>query len=177
MRVFGCPVYAHVRQGKLEPGALKCMFLDYPAGVKGYKFQCTNLRPPKVIISKDIVFNESEMFQNLVSSKQTIVKREGNDQKISFEVELPSSSTECDPRVGPEHVLDKDVPEPEEESEGDNNVRDYQLVRDKKKREIKLLKKYAYSSLIAFALTARQGIETNKPKTYSEAISSKDSEK
>ena len=35
MRIFGCPVYAHVKQEKLEPRALKCVFLSYPAGVKG----------------------------------------------------------------------------------------------------------------------------------------------
>lgn len=50
-------------------------------------------------------------------------------------------------------------------------------MRNKKKREIKLLKKYAYTYLIAFALTEGQGIETNEPQIYSEAISSKDSEK
>lgn len=62
MRAFGCPVYAHVRQGKLEARALKCMFLYYPAGVKGYKFQCTSFKSPKVIISKDVMFNKSKMF-------------------------------------------------------------------------------------------------------------------
>ena len=37
MRVFGCPAYAHIKQGKLEPMALKGVFLGYPEGVKGYK--------------------------------------------------------------------------------------------------------------------------------------------
>lgn len=46
-----------------------------------------------------------------------------------------------------------------------------------KMREIKLPKRYAYADLITFLLTASQGIETDKPKTYSEAVSSKDLEK
>ena len=37
LRVFGCTVYAHVDNGKLEPGAIKCLFLGYGSGVKGYK--------------------------------------------------------------------------------------------------------------------------------------------
>lgn len=30
LRTFGCVAYAHIRQGKLERRALKCMFLGYP---------------------------------------------------------------------------------------------------------------------------------------------------
>lgn len=37
MRVFGCPVYAHIKQEKLELRALKCMFIGYSEGTKGYK--------------------------------------------------------------------------------------------------------------------------------------------
>lgn len=35
--VFGCMVYAHISQGKLEPRDVKCMFSGYPKRVKGYK--------------------------------------------------------------------------------------------------------------------------------------------
>jgi len=37
LRVFGCIAYAHIKQGKLEPQAKKCIFIGYPSGVKGYK--------------------------------------------------------------------------------------------------------------------------------------------
>lgn len=37
LRIFGCVAYAHINQGKLEPRALKCMFLGYPKGVKGFR--------------------------------------------------------------------------------------------------------------------------------------------
>ena len=62
LKIFGCPAYAHVKQGKLEPRALKCVFLGYLEGVKGYKLWYTELRPPKCIVSRDVVFNESEML-------------------------------------------------------------------------------------------------------------------
>ncbi|KAG8503382.1 hypothetical protein CXB51_001329 [Gossypium anomalum] len=35
LKIFGCPTYAHVDNGKLEPRSIKCVFLGYKAGVKG----------------------------------------------------------------------------------------------------------------------------------------------
>ena len=40
LRIFGCPAYAHVNDGKLEPRAKKCIFLGYADGVKVYRFWC-----------------------------------------------------------------------------------------------------------------------------------------
>ena len=34
LKVFGCTVYAHIDNGKLEPRAVKCLFLGYGSGVK-----------------------------------------------------------------------------------------------------------------------------------------------
>lgn len=41
LRPFGCRAYAHTKQGKLEPGALKCVMLGYQKGVRGYRLWCT----------------------------------------------------------------------------------------------------------------------------------------
>jgi len=59
LRVFGCTAYAHVDNGKLEPRAIKCIFLGYKSGVKGYKLW--NPQTKKVVISRNIIFNESAM--------------------------------------------------------------------------------------------------------------------
>ena len=37
LNVFGCTIYAHVDNGKLEHRAIKCLYLGYGSGVKGYK--------------------------------------------------------------------------------------------------------------------------------------------
>ena len=36
LKVFGCPAYYHVKDGKLEPRAKKCIFVGYADGVKCY---------------------------------------------------------------------------------------------------------------------------------------------
>jgi hypothetical protein len=36
-KIFGCPSYAHNNNGKLDPRAIKCIYLGYKPGVKGYK--------------------------------------------------------------------------------------------------------------------------------------------
>ena len=58
LRVFGCPTYAHISQGKLEPRAVKRYFIGYPEGIKGYKIWCIDGKPSKTLISRDVVFNE-----------------------------------------------------------------------------------------------------------------------
>ena len=37
LRVFGCPVYIHVNDGKLDPRARKCIYMGYGVAVKGYR--------------------------------------------------------------------------------------------------------------------------------------------
>jgi len=68
LRVFGCVAYAHIRQDKLEPRALKSMFIRYPEGVKGYKLWCLEDGHKKCIISRDVVFNEFEMAHKIASN-------------------------------------------------------------------------------------------------------------
>ncbi|KAG8501296.1 hypothetical protein CXB51_003445 [Gossypium anomalum] len=63
LKIFGCPVYAHDDNGKLEPRSIKCVFLGYKASVKGYKLWCPENR--KVVINRDVVFDETAMLHNL----------------------------------------------------------------------------------------------------------------
>ncbi|KAG8490261.1 hypothetical protein CXB51_016079 [Gossypium anomalum] len=52
LKIFGCPAYAHVDNGKLEPRSIKCVFLGYKAGVKGTRRE---IKPPKKYAEADIV--------------------------------------------------------------------------------------------------------------------------
>ena len=87
LRVFGCVAYAHIRKDKLQPRAIKCMFLGYPQGVKGYRLWCLEPEHKRCIISHDVVFNESEMaYKTKATAEDKVVH--ASSEKDSIEVEL-----------------------------------------------------------------------------------------
>ena len=62
LKVFGALAYALIKQDKLEPRALKCVFIGYPEGVKGYKlWKLESGGGSKVLISRDVTFDETRM--------------------------------------------------------------------------------------------------------------------
>ena len=66
LKIFGCLAYARVDNGKLEPNYVKCVFLSYNNGVKGYKLWFHETR--KIIVSRDFIFYETAMLQDLPSN-------------------------------------------------------------------------------------------------------------
>ena len=57
---------------KLESAAIKCIFLAYKSGVKGYKLW--NPQTRKVVISSNIIFNESVMLPDNLSTDAPVEK-------------------------------------------------------------------------------------------------------
>lgn len=53
-----------MRDGKLESRTKKCIFLEYATGVKGYKLWCTDQRTSRLIIRRDVTFNESAILDS-----------------------------------------------------------------------------------------------------------------
>jgi len=89
LRVFGCTTYARVDNGKLEPRAAKCIFLGYQPSVKCYKLW--NPQTRKVVLSRNVIFNESAMFYDNLSIDAPV---EG--EKISVQVEHLIDSLDVD---------------------------------------------------------------------------------
>lgn len=59
LRVCGCEASVHQLECKLELRALKCVFLGYQEGTKGYRLWKRGTSGVKVIVSKDVVFNKN----------------------------------------------------------------------------------------------------------------------
>ena len=79
-RIFGCVSYVHTPHwspDKLSAKALKCVFIGYSNTQKGYK--CYHPLTRRVIISKDIVFDENRFYyqpNTEVNNEQDSINRE-----------------------------------------------------------------------------------------------------
>ncbi|KAG8489067.1 hypothetical protein CXB51_017037 [Gossypium anomalum] len=156
LKIFGCPAYAHVDNGKLEPRSIKCVFLGYKASVKGYKLWCPENR--KVVISRDVVFDETAMIPNL-SLKDSSNKE--NQKQVEHQINTestPQAITKIENRVA--------------------SSPQYSIAKNRTRKEIKPPKKYAKADLVAYALNVAEDIDANQePSNYSEVVSCEDSEK
>lgn len=68
-RVFGSVVFVHLPthlRHKLEPRALRCVFVGYGVHQKGYR--CYHLPTNKIYVSHDVRFHEDEMYYSLPES-------------------------------------------------------------------------------------------------------------
>ena len=59
LKVFGCQAYVHQSMGKLDPRSTKCVFVGYQYGSKGYRLWDRSSERVKIIISRDVIFNEN----------------------------------------------------------------------------------------------------------------------
>ncbi len=62
-KVFGCTCFVRDHRpsvGKLDPRAVKCIFIGYPSGQKGYK--CWSPSERRTFVSMDVTFRESVPF-------------------------------------------------------------------------------------------------------------------
>src|SRR5664279_3304160 len=62
-KLFGCVCFVRDHRpgvGKLDPKAVKCIFIGYSSGQRGYK--CWNPSERRTFVSMDVTFRESEPF-------------------------------------------------------------------------------------------------------------------
>ncbi|GJR34941.1 retrotransposon protein, putative, ty1-copia subclass [Tanacetum coccineum] len=76
LRVFGCVAYSHVKQGKLEPRAVKCILLGYLKCMKGYRLYLLYDESPKIVTSRNMVFNEGVMYKDTLKDSD---QEDGDD--------------------------------------------------------------------------------------------------
>ncbi|GKD06180.1 gypsy type transposase, partial [Tanacetum coccineum] len=178
LRVFGCPVYVHVNEGKLVPRAVKCIFLGYGSGVKGYRVWCPDPKYRKIIHSRDVTFNEDVIIN---SGKDFVpphnVDNNHTEGKVEFEFDV-ENSTHTQPPFNDEHIETQDdgnmptSPQSQPQTE-------YLLARDRERRQVNRpprLKDYQ-CDLVAYAFAAAAHIEGCEPTNYFEAISSPECDK
>ena len=110
LKIFKCLMYAHMKQEKLEPRALKAIFIGYPPErIKVKKLSCIDFRPLKCIISRNVILHEIDMIKSATNHDKKIYK----DEKVEFEVELTEKNAEKvnqGVRVLEKHLKNKQKP-------------------------------------------------------------------
>lgn len=179
LRVFGCAAYSHQNLGKLEPRAQKCVFLGYPDGVKGYRLWSKDSGGFKIITSRDVTFDELNMPCLKGKESDKVSDRLESDRtKLQVELGIPTQpvdAEEVETEAGND-VSDGDIEETEvQDAEEEQNVEgsDYQLTRDRVRREIR--EPIRYRDYLTLALISYQDLAYREPKSYEEAMPSKQS--
>lgn len=83
-RIFGCVRYVHDRKAnKLNPRAVKCVFIRYSPTQKGYK--CYHPPSQRTFVSMDVIFRKTELYYG---TTQSPFQEEHNEREV-----IPSSVT------------------------------------------------------------------------------------
>lgn len=172
LRAFGCQAYAHIKQDKLEPRALKCIFIGYPEGVKGYKLRCLESGYKRCLISRDVVFDELKManLQQFNVNPQNL-----ESQRSRVEVELHSNSDTSMQQQGPMAETSSEVQDSDNEEDG--NLAHYNVARDRQRRQIRPPAGYAQADVTSFALNIAEVIHEIEPRSYKEVLKSNQKQK
>ncbi|CAA7050352.1 unnamed protein product, partial [Microthlaspi erraticum] len=148
MRKFGAVAYVHHDRGKLQPRAVKGVFIGYPPGTKGYKIWL--LEEQKCVISRNVKFNEAQVYKDTVgetsgSIGDTQINKvsEIDEQETS---ETPPSSADHggvtpDQELGgasddqfdeEDHQGSSPEPSPSPANDEGSSLKNYQVTRDRK---------------------------------------------
>ncbi|GJR12409.1 retrovirus-related pol polyprotein from transposon TNT 1-94 [Tanacetum coccineum] len=169
LRVFGCPAYYHVSDGKLNPRANKGIFMGYGDGVKGYRIWSPSER--RVILSRDVTFDEDHLFRLKPDSVESKFE-EGASEKV----EHVAKQVEYVEHEVPEDT-DHDVTSLDPPNSAHLEHEQYRSIAlDRPRRDAKAPSRLGFQNYVAYALQVAEEVESLEPATYQEAITSKDSD-
>lgn len=82
-RVFGCVAYVHLHKNqrtKLDPCALRCLFVGYATHQKGYR--CYDPSSKRTYVTMDVTFSESDTFFSPTSNSP--LQGETRDEELNW---------------------------------------------------------------------------------------------
>ena len=168
LRVFGCICYAHIpkdERKKLDSKAREAIMLGYGTEVKGYRLYNPNSQ--KIFFSRDVIFNESRMYNEL-----KLIKPVNKVEKL-INIEDENYKTQNTEEKG------EDLINIEDENEVNNTEKDSYVdqlndcLPDAERKSVRNRKAPEYYG--EWANTANKIAQ--EPNTFKEALSSHNSEK
>nr|GEW52569.1 hypothetical protein [Tanacetum cinerariifolium] len=164
--INSCVAYPHDKQGKLEPRSIKCVLLGYPEGVKGYKIYRLNDEPPKIVTSRNVVFNESVMYKDTLKNFDTCADKSVEELHVKVELHRLNNHTPEEDQTDQEDNDDEDARD--QETDQTSNLIDYQLARDREPRtRTKPLRFRDESNMVAYVFVAVEEEDTHEPDGFS----------
>ncbi|KAL2227396.1 UNVERIFIED_CONTAM: Retrovirus-related Pol polyprotein from transposon TNT 1-94 [Sesamum indicum] len=131
LRVFGCAAFVLQDSDKLDPKSLKCVFIGYPEGTKGYRLWIRSQPGFKVLISRNVTFNENEMP---CLAKTQPIETESTFNKVNLEDNQEGEELgNHQEQLGENEQLGNN--QEEEFSETQNPLDNYLLTRDRDRRQ------------------------------------------
>lgn len=169
LKIFGCPAYYHVNNGKLEPRAKKGIFVGYGIGVKGYRIY--DIASGKVVYSRDVTFDEHALLQT--TEKLEIESPEvehTTPEQVELYTQQPGNTDQVEPKNNSSDVQENAVEEEEVEQPPPRTI-----GRERPRRDVRPPIRYGYDNLVAFALQVAVEVEDSvDPPTYEAALRSSD---
>lgn len=173
LSIFRCSTYVHINQSKLDVRALKGVFVEYPDGVKGYMVWCRDQK--KCIVSRDIVFNEAALLKGSATSDIGMhVDSEQPADTPTLKVEFFGHEVQASDNEDKTHTEAQDIDSPALQQ---SDLQDYQLARERVRRQTRAPDRFSYVDLITFALINANEIVIEESGSYFEAIKGEDCDK
>ena len=146
------------------------MFIGYLTGVKGHKLWYSEGGVSRSIISRDAIFKEDMMYME--TSKQP---SDQSQEKLTRDkqVEVFLNRQPADQEI--EHEMGDDDQE-ETKTVDPSDLHDYQLTRDRLRRQIRAPSRYAQAEVVSFTLNVDEEIGVLEPQSYKEAMTRSDKE-
>ena len=190
LRRFGCVVYVHSQEGKLDPRAKKGIFVGYPGGVKG--FRVWMIDEEKCSISRNVVFREDVMYKDILNNSISGMNIEfpSNVNRVpSFECAGTSKIEEAQVQGGATKQNSERAPKSPSSSQRvtvrEETQRSHQIARDRPRRQIILpsrlndyeLDEEALDEIAGYAYHITEDGGNPEPTDYQEALQDPDCNK
>ncbi|GJW46027.1 retrotransposon protein, putative, ty1-copia subclass [Tanacetum coccineum] len=143
---------------------------------KGYRLYRLDDESPKIVTSRNVVFNESVMYKDTLKDSGAGVDKLVEELQVEVELQRLNNHTLEEDQTDQEDGDDEDVGDQETDQTPD--LTDYQLAQDREPRtRTKPLRFRDESNMTAYAFVAAKEEDTHEPLTYQEAVACKDSSK
>lgn len=157
---------------------MKGVFLGYMYGVQAYKVWLLDER--KCVVSRNAVFTEDKLYKDLTKKDGSKADQRKTIEKCRSVVTVKPVATEKEVKTvkdidegGAEMIVSDSEGEPTEEEE---NLENYQLSRDRARRDIKKPGRFTEEEkeVVAFALVVGEELDSVEPRDYMKALKSRD---